>query len=712
MIQGIIKKGIVTPEVVGDPKVSDGCILIKLVNSCISTGTEMSGVVNSDKNLIKRALEQPENVKKVLNMARSDGLLKTFTRVRSKLDGGNPTGYSVSGIVIGTGKGVTEFEIGDKVAAAGAGYANHAEFVDVPKNLVMKLPPNISMMDASTVTLGGIALQGIRRADLRLGEYGVVIGCGIIGLLSIQLLKASGIHVIALDLDDHRLQLAKDLGASLTINPQKENSIELVSNYTSGHGADSVIFTAATTSSKPLSEAFQMCRKKGKLVLVGVSGMEINRADIYKKELDFLVSTSYGPGRYDEVYEEKGIDYPYAYVRWTENRNMGEYLRLLSKNEISVSEMISASYPIEKITDAYNYIKDTSPKPLMVLLDYGNQFNTLTNQTKVYSNKNYKCSNNIINVALIGAGSFGVSMHLPNIKKLSSKYRLKAVMSRKGHAAKTIAEQYGAEYSTTSYDDILSDDNVDLVLICTRHDSHAKLTIEALRAGKNVFVEKPLATKHEEVELIKEFYSQDSIDKPLLMVGFNRRFSDYAKEIKNHTSKRINPLFIRYRMNAGYIPLDSWHHDFGGRIVGEACHIIDFVSYLTESSIVELGVQSMEPTNDKFSKSDNKSITIKYSDGSIASIEYFSVGSKKLSKEFCEVHFDGKSIILDDYKSLIGYGLKIKEIQHKSSEKGQFNELGALYESLVRKDDQQWPIDYLDMIQTTEATILINEKDG
>lgn len=711
MIQAIIKKGIVAPEKVSAPLVSEGSILIKVVNSCISAGTEMSGVTNSGKSIIKRAMEQPENVRKVYNMAKTEGFLKTYMRVRGKLDGGNPTGYSISGFVVAVGKGVEDFKVGDRVAAAGAGLANHAEFVDVPKNLVMELPREISFENASTVTLGGIAMQGVRRADLRFGEYAVVVGCGILGLLTVQMLKVAGVRVVAIDLDENRLNIAKQLGVDLVINPVKENSVDVVSNFTGGYGADAVLFTAATSSSKPLSESFQMCRKKGRVVLVGVVGMEIKREDIYQKELDFKISTSYGPGRYDKMYEDKGVDYPYAYVRWTENRNMSEYLRLLADKKISLDLMINEVFKIENVTQAFESLKNTEKKPLIVLLDYGvdnfKEINYKVKKTRLSANNKNANKKGVVNVGLIGAGSFGVGMHLPNLKKLEGKYNLKAVMSRKGHGAKVVAEQYGASYATTNYEDILKDKDIDLVLICTRHDTHADLTLRALKAGKNVFVEKPLATSFEELNKIKDFYNQESENKPILFVGFNRRFSKYATEIRKHTDKRINPMVMRYRMNAGYIPLDSWIHENGGRIVGEACHIIDFVSSFTKSTIVDISVQSLTPVNDKYSQSDNKSITIKYEDGSIASIEYFANGSKKLPKEFFEVNFDGKSIVLDDYKSLKGYDVKIDEITTKGSQKGQYEELLFLYDSLTGKTED-WPIEFWDLYQTTQATIAVS----
>jgi predicted dehydrogenase/threonine dehydrogenase-like Zn-dependent dehydrogenase len=710
MIQALIKKGRVLPETVPAPVVSKESVLIKVVNSCISAGTEMSGVVSSGKSLIKRALEQPENVKKVLNMVKSEGILQAYAKIKGKLDSDSPTGYSISGVVLAAGVGVSTFKAGDPVAAAGAGYANHAEYVDVPENLVVKMPPGMDFKTASSVALGSIAMQGVRRADLKLGEFCTVIGAGIIGLLSVQMLRLSGVRVAVSDFDARRLEIAKALGAELIINPGNENLLDVVYSWSNGYGVDAVLYTAATQSSEPLSQAFQMCKRKGRVVLVGVVGMEIKRQDMYSKELDFLISTSYGPGRYDKNYEEKGLDYPYSYVRWTENRNMTEYLRLVHSGAIKLDRLIDSVYPIEQVTEAFESFQKSANKPLMVLLDYGQpepaQLETyLSHDRKVVFQSN-PVHRKVVNIALIGAGNFATGMHLPNIAKLPNKYRLHAVMNRTGHKAKAVAQQYQASYATTNYDDILNDRDVDLVLIATRHDSHAELALRALEAGKHVFVEKPLATSQEELDKIKAFYEGDAPDKPVLFTGFNRRFSKYAVEIKKNTDKRMNPLFIRYRMNAGYIPLDHWVHENGGRIVGEACHIIDLATALTNSAITSICVESLTPKTEKYSESDNKAITLKYADGSVASIEYFAVGSKDLGKEFMEVHFDGKSIILDDYKSLKGYGVKINEITTEISEKGQLEELLALNETL-RGNKSEWPIALWDMVQTTEATFAI-----
>lgn len=707
MLQAVIRKGQVLTENVPAPIVSDGTILIKVINSCISAGTEIMGVKETGKSLFSRALEQPQNVKKIMTMAKTNGIMQTISNVKGKLDSGNPTGYSVSGIIVAVGNNVKGYKKGDRVAAAGAGFANHAEYVNVPKNLVLKIPDNLSFESASTVTLGGIALQGVRRANLELGEFCVVFGVGILGLLAVQILNAKGVRVIAIDLDDSRLKTAIELGAEIVCNPLKEDVVKKVINYTGGYGSDAVIFTAATNSSEPLSDSFKMSKKKGKVVLVGVSGMNIKREDIYLKELDFKVSTSYGPGRYDTNYEEKGIDYPYAYVRWTENRNMSEYLRLLSIGAIKLEKLINAKFCIEDVNLAFEALKSKGDKRLMVILDYKNNLDDSQDYKK--SKKihiNSKPTNNrVINVALIGAGGFAIEKHLPNIKSLSKFYNLYCICNRTGLKGKNVGKQFGANYVTTDYNDVLEDENVDLIMIVTSHKEHESMVISALQAGKNVFVEKPLATSRKGLERIKDYYNNNSsINKAKLFVGYNRRFSAYAKEIKKHTQKRINPMFISYRMNAGFVPLDHWIHEDGGRMVGEACHIIDLMNFFTGSKIKSVNVETIDPNNQKYSASDNKAIILKYEDGSVCNINYFSVGSSKLDKEYMEIHFDEKSIVLDNYQKLTGYGIKLKKINTKQSEKGHKEELIALYDFL-KNDTNNWSIELWDLIQTSEISM-------
>ncbi|MDW7972580.1 MAG: bi-domain-containing oxidoreductase [Thermodesulfovibrio sp.] len=710
MKQVVLKDGKVVVEEVPTPELLDSkSVLIKVVNSCISAGTEISTVKSAGEPLIRRAVKNPAKVKKALEIVKKDGIKTAYEKITNKLKQATPLGYSISGIVADVGRDVRNFKVGDAVAAAGVGWANHAEYVSVPNNLVVKIPNGLSFEQASTVALGAIAMNGVRRADLQIGELAVVFGAGILGLLSLQMLQLSGVRVAVVDINDKRLTIAKEIGAELTLNPLRDNVVEHVINWSSGYGVDAVLFTASTNSSDPLSQSFQMCRKKGRVILVGVSGMELKREDLYLKELDFLMSTSYGPGRYDKNYEEEGLDYPYGYVRWTENRNMQEYLRLVASGNINLDNLISAVYPVDKAQQAFESLQSNSEdRPIIVLLSYGKpEINNLrfTSDKKIFINSS-TVNKEVINVALIGVGSFALGTHLPNLKKLSDKYKLYAVMSRDGLKSKTFGSLYGANYATTNYSQILEDKNIDLVLICTRHDSHAMLTLEALRAGKHVFVEKPLATNYEELNQIKKFYEEGTDNKPLLFVGFNRRFSRYLSEIKKHTERRINPLFIIYRVNAGYFPPDSWVHEAGGRIVGEVCHFIDTITYLTNSRIEKISFESLTPKNSAYLEDDNKAIILKYSDGSIGCIQYFATGNKELPKEYMEVHFDGKSIVLDDYKKLKGYGLKIKEIETSHSDKGHIEELITLYNSL-KSSNKGWPIEFWDIIQTTEATLRI-----
>ena len=708
MYQAIVKKGVVIAENVPRPLVSPGSVLIQVEYSCISAGTEVSSVVSSGKSLFQRAIDHPEKVKKALNGVRNQGIVNFINNVKVAANAGQATGYSLSGTVIAVGKNVARFEVGEKVAAAGVGFAVHAEIVDVPENLVVKIPQKMNMTNASTAALGGIALQGVRRAELALGEFGVVFGIGLVGLLTVQLLQTAGVRVIAIDIDGSRLAIAKEFGVERTINALKENPVEVVNNYTGGFGADKVLFTAATSDSDPLSQAFRMCKKKGRVVLVGVSGMSIHREDMYQKELDFAISTSYGPGRYDNNYELKGVDYPYSYVRWTENRNMGEYLRLVHNGIIKLDKIIDSVYPINKVEAAFTHLQEGSPKPLLVILDYqtGKQ-NGRLKATKIITNSNLK-STGKINVALIGTGAFAKGMHLPNLKKLSDKYSIHAVLSKKGYKAKEISRQYAANYATTDFNDIIEDEDIDLVLISTRHDSHFEFTMKALEAGKNVFVEKPLCVNREELDSLKRFFaSSNGKPIPFLTVGYNRRFSPYAEEIKTHTSQRINPLFITYRMNAGFAAPDHWVHESGGRIVGEACHIIDLMTYFTESKIKSVSCEHLTPRNEKYLTDDNKSIVLKYEDGSVCNIQYFAVGSNQLSKEYMEVHFDGKSLVMDDYKSLKGYGLKLKEITSENSKKGHLEEMRVVADFLKNNTDKL-PIEIWDLLQTTEVALLSN----
>jgi len=662
-------------------------------------------------------MEQPEKILKVANMALSNGISHTLDKISGKFDPGSPTGYSAAGVVIEAGKGVKDIQPGDRVAVAGAGIANHAEYVEVPLNLVVPVPKDLSFSLAATVTMGGIALQGVRRAKPQIGEYVVVLGTGVLGLIALQLLNASGVRVIAVDLSGKRLHLAQQLGAELCINPKEVDPVKTINHHTGGHGADIVLFTASSNDPEVLSTAFAMTRKKGKLIMVGIWGQILRREDIYAKELDFLISTSYGPGRYDSTYEDRGLDYPYAYVRWTENRNLTEYLRLVAEGRIQIDPLIQATYPVDKVESAFELLRGED-RPLIILLDYGRgvaeEYSNLVKQKRRIENRlSYRpVGKRRIRVGVIGAGRFATGVHLPNLRKQKDAFEIRAICTNTGHKGLAVAQEYGAQYTTTNYKEILSDQEIDLVLICTPPNLHGQMVLDSLKAGKHTFVEKPLCTKREELEKIETFFFKVSGERrrrqPLLLPGFNRRFSKYAQEVKKHTASRMNPLFLHYRMNAGYLPADHWVYseDGGGRIIGESCHIIDLFSFLVESPVRSLSVSSLRPKTDSISMSDNKAIVFEYEDGSVATLQYFAIGSSKFSKEYFEIHFDEKTIVVDDFRSIHGFGLNVADLRTSKSEKGHSAEIKALAHFLSGDRDEM-PIPVHNFLETTELTFEI-----
>ena len=707
MKQVLIKTGSVIVEEVPAPKVSSKNILVRVTHSCISVGTEMAGVKMSGLPLYQRALKQPENVKRVLEMVTDEGVKRTMDRVTGKLSAGSATGYSAAGVVVDLGVEVEGFVIGDRVACAGAGIANHAELIDVPVNLAVKLPTCLGTDIASTVTLGSIAMQGIRRTNPTLGETIVVIGLGVLGQITAQMLSANGCQVIGVDIDQARVQIALGNGMDFGINPVTDNYVERVFKYTDGVGSDAVIVTAATASHEVISEAMQVCRKKGRVVLVGDVGLNLNRADFYKKELDFLISTSYGPGRYDSVYEEGGQDYPIAYVRWTENRNMQAYIDLLAKRKVRLDNLYKDPYPIEQATEAYDALKVEDEKPLLVLLEYPERVGIRNSWVELRTAVTPKSDK--IRVALVGASSFAQGVHLPNMVKLRNRYSLRAVMSRTGANARAVATQYDADYCTTEYADILKDGEVDLIMVTTRHDLHGEMVLKALRAGKNVFVEKPLALREEEINEIEQFYNNNP-DAPLLMVGFNRRFSPAIKTIKQVLEKRATPLIANYRMNAGFIPLDHWVHgsEGGGRNIGEACHIYDLFNFITGGCDIELiSAHSVTPTSKLYGRNDNFVAILKYTDGSVCTLTYSALGNKSFPKERLDIFVDGKVLTMDDYKSVTVHGGKDKGWSAKSMHKGQMEELELLYDALL--NGSAWPITLDEQLSATRISFEIEQ---
>ena len=711
MKQVLIKQGQVVIEEVPAPNVHSGTVLVRVRSSCISIGTELSGLKASGEPLWRKAFRYPGKIKKAIAMVSERGLVHTISHAQGALTSGQPTGYSAAGVVIDVGADVHDIDIGDPVACAGAQCAHHAEVINVPRNLTVRIPDELDFEAASTVTLGAIALQGLRRAAPTLGETFVVLGLGILGQLTCQMLRSNGCRVIGTDLSNDRIDLGKRLGMDVGVYPEEGASIEQVIRLTDGIGADGVIITAASPSDAIVSTAFQMCRKKGRVVLVGDVGLQLNRADFYQKELDFLISSSYGPGRYDRRYEEEGLDYPVAFVRWTENRNMSEYLRMLNERKVTVAPLIEATYPINEAPEAYERLKTDGKKPLMVLLAYPQEMKEPAHSRVVMNAIAQRASGGRIRMAIIGAGGFAKAMHLPNLKALSHLYSVHAIMSRSGHNAVATAKQFGAQYSTTDYEAVLKDPEVQAVLISTRHDLHSGMVLQALHAGKHVLVEKPLALSRTELASIQDFYAKgNGVGLSMLLTGFNRRFAPAVSRIRELTANRSNPMILNYRMNAGYLGMDHWVHgkEGGGRNIGEACHIYDLFTAITNSKFEKVHSDTIRPATGHYRRQDNFITTITFQDGSVATLTYTALGTSDYPKERFEIFVDGKVLFLDDYKRLTIAGARAKGVESAIADKGQKHELESFGRAI--QDGREWPIPLWQQLQATEISFCVEDQ--
>lgn len=706
MKQVLVRGGSVMVQEVPAPSVSPRNILVRVHHSCISAGTEMAGVKMSGLPLYRRALKQPHHVKRVLQMMRDQGIKRVYDRVTGQLDAGLPTGYSAAGEVIAIGEQVEGFRPGDMVACAGAGIANHAEVIDVPVNLAVKSPDGLATEQACTVTLGAIAMQGVRRTNPTLGETVVVLGLGLLGQITAQLLSANGCRVIGTDPDSERVSVAEQGGMEFGVVSGEDDLVGRVHRLTDGMGADAAIITAATSSHHVISQAMQCCRKKGRVVLVGDVGLNLDRNDLYKKELDFLISSSYGPGRYDPLYEEGGQDYPLPYVRWTENRNMEEYLNLLAGGKVRLGGLAQRTFPIDHAVEAYESLNGAGQKSLLTLLEYPESQTAFQRRITIAP---VRSTGKQIRVALVGAGNFAQAMHVPNLLQLGSDFKIQCVMSRTGANARAAATRSQAAYATTDYDQVLSDPDVDLVLIATRHNLHGRMALQALRAGKNVFVEKPLTIVPQELDEIEAFFGNTQ-NPPLLMVGFNRRFSPPVQAALKVLASRTTPLLVNYRMNAGYIPADHWTQteEGGGRNLGEACHIYDLFNALTVSQYTAISAVSINSSQRQWKKTDNFVASVSYADGSVCSLTYTALGDKSFPKETMDIFADGKVISLNDYKSLSIAGGKHKGWRSMTQQKGQFEELQALAACL--REGRPWPIPLEQIIQATRVSFAVEQQ--
>ncbi len=696
MKQVLIRRGEACVEEVPAPVVERGTVLVAVDHSCISSGTELSGLQESGMPLLERAIRQPEKLVKVARMVATQGVTRARSTVEGRLSAGAPTGYSAAGTIIEVGPGVDDLETGQRVACAGAQCAHHAQYIRVPRNLVVPVPEGLDFAAASTVTLGAIALQGVRRANPTLGETFVVIGLGLLGQLTAQMLRANGCRVIGADLNPERVALAERLGTDCGLRSGERDDVEHAIRLTGGVGADGVIITAATPSNDVVATAFRMCRRKGRVVLVGDVGLALDRADIYRKELDFLVSCSYGPGRYDKAYEEQGLEYPLPYVRWTENRNMEEYLRLLAEGRVRVTPLVAETSPIDRAPDAYRALESGgAAAPLVVLLRYPERH--VGPPARVVANPRAIAAKGPgrVRLGLIGAGAFACDMHLPNIAALTAEYDLRAVASRTGHNASAVSTRFGAAYATSDWREVIGDGQVDAVLIATRHDLHAQMTCAALAAGKHVLVEKPLALNEAELASI-EAACPPAGDGPLLLTGFNRRFSIYADRIRSLVAGRHGPMMLTCRMNAGHLPADHWVHgpEGGGRNIGEACHVYDLFTFLTGGRTASVSAHAISlgagPARGHDRRDDNFTATVTFDDGSVATLLYTALGATSYPKERLEIFVDGTVIELDNYTSLRVHGAAMKPLRTRTQDKGQREELIAFARAI--RAGGAWPI--------------------
>jgi predicted dehydrogenase/threonine dehydrogenase-like Zn-dependent dehydrogenase len=687
------KTGETILEEVPAPLVRKGAVLIRTSRSLVSLGTERMLVEFGRSNLLQKARQQPDKVKQVLEKIKTDGLLPTMEAVFNKLEEPLPLGYCNVGNVIAVGEGVTEFVLGDRVASNG----HHAEFVCVPQNLVVKIPENVSDEEAAFTVIGSIGLQGIRLCQPSLGETIVVVGLGLIGLITAQLLRANGCMVIGVEFDEAKLNLAKQWGIH-TINPSAgDDVVKVVSGLTNGLGADGVIITASNKSNDIISQAAQMSRKRGRIILVGVIGLELSRAEFYEKELTFQVSCSYGPGRYDDNYEQKGQDYPLPFVRWTEKRNFSAVLQAISSGLIDVKSLITEIVPLEDYQNVYGKISDS--KAIASILTYGTS--DYSTNVALFGKPNKQ---NTDGLAIVGAGNFTKMTMLPALSK--TRANLVSIVSNSGVSGTALAKKYKIAQSSTDFDNILSDPSINTVVITTRHNLHAPMTIKALSAGKNVFVEKPLALSKDELNDILDAYQKYG---GTLTVGFNRRFSPFVKKMKALLGSDNTPMNIVATMNAGSIPVNVWVHDLkigGGRIVGEACHFIDLISFLTGSQVKEVCMNAMGLSPQM--NTDNATILLKYENGSTGVINYFANGSKVYSKERIEVYSQGRTLVLDNWRKLEGFGFNGFTSMKSRMDKGHDTQFELLANQILSKGDALIPIQSL--VNTTLASFAALES--
>jgi predicted dehydrogenase/threonine dehydrogenase-like Zn-dependent dehydrogenase len=707
LFQGL-KSGEVVLESVPAPAASPGCVVVQTRRSLVSMGTERMLLNFGRSGLLGKARQQPDKVRQVLDKVRTDGLIATLETVRSKLDEPMPLGYCSVGTVIEVGRDITDIPLGARVACNG----KHAEIVSVPRNLCALIPDSVSDDAAAFTVLGAIALQGIRLAEPTLGEAIVVTGLGLIGLLTVQLLRAQGCRVLGLDFDAGRLELARRFGAEVLDLKIGSDLLAVAHRFSRGRGVDAVLITAATQSSEPVHQAAQMCRKRGRIVLVGVTGLDLSRADFFQKELTFQVSCSYGPGRYDVEYEERGRDYPVGFVRWTEQRNFEAVLDMLVDGRLEVGQLISHRFVLERAPEAYDLIA-RGEACLGIVIEYANHSQPLTEpiQRTVRVSSQRASPVGRVAIGFVGSGSYARGVLMPAFRHAGA--GLRRVTSNMGASGVHAASKHGIEFASTEAESVIGAADVDAVVIATRHDTHARYVIDALRAGKHVFVEKPLALTLKEISEIavaRELASHLTNGPPLVMVGFNRRFAPHIVKIRSLLEHRTGPKSFVMTVNAGGIPNDHWTRDLGvggGRIIGEACHFIDLLRFLSGARIASARAIAQGSTT--LQREDRAHIVLTFEDDSTGVIHYLANGHRSFPKERLEVFCGGAMLQLENFRKLRGYGWPgFSRFTLFRQDKGQRNCVAAFVSAVQHGGEA--PIAFDELVEVAEHTIALAES--
>ncbi len=705
------KRGIRVEEV-PEPTIRTAGILVRGAASLISAGTERSAIRNATGGYLALAMEHPDLVREAIDHARRDGLLKTYHAVQARRLTAGPLGYSAAGIVVEVAAELDEFRVGDRVACAGAGYANHAEYLFVPRNLAVKVPGSVGLEVAAFTTVGAVAMHGLRLSRPELGARIAVVGLGLVGQLVVQLARASGCYVIGFDPDRRKVECALDLGMEAGSAEDGPGAIAGAARFSRGYGVDAVIIAAATASNEPIALAGEIARARANVVVIGSVGMTIPRELYYRKELSLRVSMSYGPGRYDPLYEEQGTDYPRAYVRWTERRNMEAFVELLAAKRIDVAPLITHRFAAAEAERAYRVLEDPDEAPLGIVLRY----QTYKEKAPRWGRTGLKRYDNgtrrmdgCVRLGLIGAGLFAKAVILPALKRVPN-IRFRAVAASGGINAREVAAALNAAYATTDYRQILADPEIDAAFVLTRHDTHAAIVAEALRQGKPVFVEKPLCLDRESLAMLAGEYERaldragdGTCRRPIVMVGFNRRFSPHAQRLRDELDRRGGPILIHYRVNAGELPASSWMHDpiaGGGRLIGEGCHFVDLMRFITGAEPERIFCEA--PAADRIGATDNFLMTIRFDDGSSATLTYSSLGDITAGKERIEVYGGRRLFVIDDFKTLTATAERRTRVLVNSANKGHEPEMASFIEA-VRSGSAPVPFD--SYVMTTLATL-------